>query len=698
MNKILIVDDDAQNLYMLEILLKTHGFEVELAANGSEALELAQRKPPDIIISDILMPVMDGFSLCRAWKADKRLNNIPFIFYTATYTDLKDEEFALNLGADRFMIKPMDPDELLTNLQDLIRLRTSRGQITSQEPIGKEGEYYKEYSETLIRKLEHKMIQLQRANKRLASSYQASCDLVTFKSPTELIHSVLSAIVENEDYLQASYYQFDKNQNKLSLLDVIGCSDEIRAISDDKLVFALGQEKGLVGLVAQSRQLVNVTDTSIEPRWIEFDPSIKSALFVPVQFEKLLLGVAVLFSAEKNAFSEEDEHNITALANSLAIAIENKKTQEHVQKQLQRLSALHSIDNAINSGMDLDATLDILLTHVTAQLKIDAAVVLLYNEITQSFEFSAGLGFDKHVLENNNLPSGMSFARKAIIEHRTIIKIEPIDVPIPSVFATMWFSEHFSVYAGVPLIAKGEVKGVLEVFNRSKFSPEPEWINYLEILAGQAAIAIDIVQLVDNLQHSNIELITAYDATIEGWSRAMDLRDHETEGHTQRVLEMTTRLAIETNVPNDQLIHVRRGALLHDIGKIGIPDHILLKSGQLTDEEWAIMHNHPQLAYDMLSPIDYLRPALDIPYYHHEKWDGTGYPCGLRGEHIPLVARLFAVVDVWDALSFDRPYRQAWSQEKVFDYIRTMSGTHFDPTVVDLFFRIINQRKDSHKE
>ena len=177
----------------------------------------------------------------------------------------------------------------------------------------------------------------------------------------------------------------------------------------------------------------------------------------------------------------------------------------------------------------------------------------------------------------------------------------------------------------------------------------------------------------------------AYDATIEGWSRAMDLRDEETEGHTQRVTDLTLKLARLMGIRDDQLIHIRRGALLHDMGKLGIPDQILLKPGKLTDDEWVIMRKHPVYAYDMLSSIEYLRPALDIPYCHHEKWDGSGYPRGLKGEEIPLAARIFAVIDAWDALTSDRPYRKAWSREKTLAYIREQTGSHFDPQVVEVF-------------
>src|SRR6266496_6208128 len=193
----------------------------------------------------------------------------------------------------------------------------------------------------------------------------------------------------------------------------------------------------------------------------------------------------------------------------------------------------------------------------------------------------------------------------------------------------------------------------------------------------------------EKLQEAHSRLLDAYEATIEGWSHAMDLRDRETEGHSHRVTDLTVKMAKVYGMSDEELIYIRRGALLHDMGKLGIPDSILQKPDKLTDEEWKIMRKHPQFAYDMLYPVEYLRAALDIPYCHHEKWDGSGYPNGLKGKAIPIAARLFAIIDVWDALTSDRPYRHAWSEAEALAYIREQSSKHFDPQVVDLFFKVI---------
>jgi len=255
--------------------------------------------------------------------------------------------------------------------------------------------------------------------------------------------------------------------------------------------------------------------------------------------------------------------------------------------------------------------------------------------------------------------------------------------------------EGFVTYFGVPLIAKGQIKGVLETFHRSPLEPDPEWRSFLETLAGQAAIAIDNSVLFEELQQTNLNLSLAYDATIEGWSKALDLRDQETEGHALRVTEMTVQLADILGIGATDLVHIRRGALLHDIGKMAVPDSILHKPGPLTEEEWTIMHRHPEFAFDMLSPITFLRQALDIPYGHHERWDGSGYPRHLPGNQIPLAARIFAVVDVWDALTSDRPYRKAFTMAEALEFVQKNAGKLFDPRVDEAFLRLIANKQTS---
>ena len=246
-------------------------------------------------------------------------------------------------------------------------------------------------------------------------------------------------------------------------------------------------------------------------------------------------------------------------------------------------------------------------------------------------------------------------------------------------------------------MGKGQIKGVMEVFTHDETNPGPDWLNFLHTLAGQAAIAIDNAQLFKNLQRSNQELILAYDTTLAGWGQALELRDKETQGHTDRVVELTIELARRTGIEGEELTHIMRGALLHDIGKMGIPDHILHKPGPLTEEEWIIMRQHPQYAFDLMNPIPYLRPALDIPYAHHERWDGSGYPRGLKGKDIPLAARIFAVVDIWDALLYKRVYRDAWPEKKVLEYLKDTAGIELDPDIVENFLGLLEEERHKNQ-
>lgn len=408
-----------------------------------------------------------------------------------------------------------------------------------------------------------------------------------------------------------------------------------------------------------------------------------------------LIGVlALITSGEERRFAAEELALLQGLADQAAQAITNARLFEETRRRLKLVQALRNIDMAIAGSFDLRLTFGVALDEITAQLGMDAAAILLFNPHTVMLEYAAWRGFRTGAIQRLRLRLGEGYAGRAALERRTIhIPFLP-EAERDPVQTQLLADEGFVTYYAVPLIAKGQIQGVLEVCHRSPVDPDGEWLQFLETLAGQAAIATDNVALLDQLQRSHLELILAYDATIEGWARALDLRDRETEGHSRRVTEMTLRLARALGMKEEELVHVRRGALLHDIGKVGVPDSILLKPGPLTPEEWEIMRRHPQYAYEMLSPIAYLHPALDIPYCHHEKWDGTGYPRGLKGEQIPLAARIFAIVDVWDALSSDRPYRPAWPPEKVRAYLKGEAGRHFDPRVVEVFLKILEE--ESH--
>jgi HD-GYP domain-containing protein (c-di-GMP phosphodiesterase class II) len=367
-----------------------------------------------------------------------------------------------------------------------------------------------------------------------------------------------------------------------------------------------------------------------------------------------------------------------------------REVEAEMQQQIQRLASLRSIDQAISNSFDLNLVLVVLIDKVTSELKVDAASILLYNPVNQLLEHSAGSGYRSRLADTFSMRIGEAYAGQAMYERR-MIQFPSEDLPPPSrSTARLMEEEGFSAGVCAPLITKGEVKGVLQIFSRKGLKAEPNWLGFLEVLSSQAAIAIDNAEMFQQLQRSNQDLKVAYDAMLEGWVRALELREHGQVGQNRAVTRLTLELAEKMGVSGEELGNIRRGALLHDIGKLGIPDAILLKSGPLSDEEWLVVRQHPRMALDLLAPIPSLDKAIHIPYSHHERWDGSGYPRGLKGEHIPLAARLFAPVDVWDAMTSPRPHRPARSKEEALAYIRDQSGRHFDPAVVEVFLKLVS--------
>jgi PAS domain S-box-containing protein/putative nucleotidyltransferase with HDIG domain len=468
---------------------------------------------------------------------------------------------------------------------------------------------------------------------------------------------------------------------------------------DHVVVVARGQRAETVGMripkgtgvtsqVMKSAKpyLNNHFRTNPDPKMVklgEVEPT-EAVMIIPITAEKQIIGTMAI--GRETPFEGRDIKVLSAICDIGGAAIHRANLFEQTERRLRHLRSLREIDTAIASSLDLDLTLDVIISQTVSELRVDAGSVLLLDE-QQVLRYAAGRGFHSSDIKKASLKFGEGLAGMAV-KQRTIVEAPVISDKSPQYSQSALFQpEGFVSYYGAPLIVKGKVIGVLETFHRSLVKRDKEWVEFLQTLAGQAAIAIDNASLFQDLQRSNQELRHAYDRTIEGWAHALSLRDMETIDHSRRVSEMTLKLARALRVSDERLVHVRRGALLHDIGKMSIPDRVLGKTGPLNEEEWAIMRQHPEYARQMLSTIEFLHPAMPIPTAHHEKWDGSGYPNGLKENEIPLEARIFAVVDVWDALRSDRPYRSAWPEDKVRDYIRQQSGKHFDPHIVDAFFQ-----------
>ncbi len=370
--------------------------------------------------------------------------------------------------------------------------------------------------------------------------------------------------------------------------------EEELVLANKELAFQnIEKEKRAAELVLANKELA-FQNKEKEKRAAELVLANKELAFQNIEKEKR---AAELVLANKELVFQNEEKEKRAAELILA--------NKDIARRLQNIQALQQIDKAILGSLDLNLTLHVVLEQTKAELHVDAAAILLLNSQTQILEFAAGIGFRSQAIERSHLRLGEGLDGRAALEGR-VTSITNLQNIAQFARAPLFTEEGFFSYFSAPLIVKGQVWGALEVFHRSVFTPKQDWSDFLEVLAGQTAIAVDNAIHIVRLQRSNRELLAAYDSTIEGWSHALDLRDNETEGHTLRVAEITMKLAGMTGVSETELVNIRRGALLHDIGKMGVPDLILLKPDKLTDEEWVTMRKHPIFAFELLSPIAYL--------------------------------------------------------------------------------------------
>ena len=375
-----------------------------------------------------------------------------------------------------------------------------------------------------------------------------------------------------------------------------------------------------------------------------------------------------------------------------------RESYSRTERSLRRMTALRNVDLAITTHTDQSSMVEAILNHVVELAEIDAAVLFIPNLPTPGRPRGTGPLSALRLAGLAGLPEAALDG--AVLNWQMLIVNHVFQSAQPMYINDLLLDQHpgaqalyrsvgFNSCAVLPLMARSQAKGVLQFFHRGSRSPDDDWQTFLQSLTLQAAIGLDHVEMLENLKRTNRELALAYDETIRGWAQALELRDKETRGHAGRVTDLTVRLASAMGMTGESLDHIKRGAFLHDIGKMAIPDSILGKTGPLSHDDWITMRQHPTIGYRMLSSIEYLKPALDVVYCHHEKWDGSGYPRGLKGEEIPLSARIFAVVDVWDALTNNRPYRLAWPDHEVRAYLRQESGKQFDERIVETFLHMI---------
>lgn len=650
---VLLVEDSEDDAQLLLRELKRGGYDVEFErVETANAMKAAlSRQMWDVIICDYSLP---QFSAPQALAVLKESgHDLPFIIVSGTIGE-ESAVSALKAGAHDFIVKG-SMARLIPAIQREMKDASVRHERRQRE-----------------RELE--AIALVSATMRSANTLD------------EMLPRLLDQTLKLIGTESGSIWLYDAANDSMNLV--------IQRSGEENQITSANPGEDLPGLVVKSGEAVISREFHSDlrlPEYIrEHAPKSIGGVCVPLNSNENVIGALCIYVPLPREITPGGVRILSALAEIGGNTIQRMRLHEQTVKQLERLDALRAIDLVISSTRDLQVTLNLVLNQIVKQLKVDAASILLTKPASGRLEFIAGQGFYSRNIEASDTRIGEGNAGQAVLERRTVRVRDLRNGHGRFMRRELLADEEFVSYFGVPLIGKGEIKGVLEIFHRSELNPDPEWLSFLETLGGQTAIAIENASLFQDLQRSNFELAMAYDATIEGWSQALDLRDKDTEGHTLRVTEMAIKIARAMGVEEDQLIHMRRGGLLHDIGKMAVPDNILLKPEPLTEEEWEIMRQHPQLAYSWLVAIPFLKYALEIPYYHHEKWNGTGYPHGLKGELIPLAARIFTVADVWDALTNDRPYRKAWQPSKAIEYIREKSGTYFDPKIVEVFLELIS--------
>ncbi len=371
-------------------------------------------------------------------------------------------------------------------------------------------------------------------------------------------------------------------------------------------------------------------------------------------------------------------------AGSLAVITDisiRKEVEIAQRRKIDELASLRKIDNAILAKTTLRGFLQIILNQIHERVNADAASIHVFYPGTTRIKTSrAFIGDTFYSCERHEIADDRI---QLYTRRKTGTKIDT-DIPSNVIWKELARTNAQTLLI-TPIRNSKDLKGIIEIAFFDKNQQEEDWKGFYNALVTQSAVGIEKIELIEKLGTRNKDLQQAYISAIKGWAKALELRDEETKGHSDRVVEMAVNMARRFGFAGKDLEDFRNGAFLHDIGKMGVPDQILLKPGKLTEDEWLIMKKHPDFAYELLKEIPFLKDAVEIPYYHHERWNGTGYPHGLKAEEIPLAARIFAVVDVWDALTSDRPYRPAWSKEDTVKYLLENKEVLFDPEIVDFF-------------
>lgn len=738
--KILIVDDNKENLYLLESLLKGSGYVVVSAKDGIEALDKLRKDSVDMIISDILMPRMDGFQLCRECKKNPHLRKIPFIFYTATYTDKKDEEFALSLGAERFIIKPVDIEIFLKTLKEIFEEHKKGLLIAPQEPIKEEESYLAQYNKRLVQKLEKKMLDLKKVNRAIQESENRIRELFKYMSSGAAVYEAKD---NGKDFIIKDFNRAAENIEKVKKEDIIGKSvlKTFPGVKDFGLfkVFqevyktgksqhhpiSLYKDQRITGwrenyiYKLPSGEIAVVYDDITERKQAE-DTIKRQLAEITSYYENIPIGLAVL---------DCDLHFLKI--NDMLAKINGLSAKEHLNKTVKEivpdleLQALKISAEILRTGepvKDIELSGETLaepgVKHVWLEgwypLKDDSDKItgfsIIVQDITERKQAEEELRLHATIMHN-------------VAEGICLIGLDD--------FLIKWTNEKFARMFGYDLgelIGKcvdiidatteertpietrtsiadalrktgewhGEVKNIKRDGTHFWCYANVSLFDHPEYGKVEVSVNTDITKrklAEEQLQQSFQRTKRAMDATIDTMSRIVEAKDPYTAGHQHQVSQLAIRIAQEMKLPEDKVNAIKTASLIHDIGKISLPTETLSKPTKLSDLEFTLIKGHSQMGYDILKSIDFSYPVAQIVLQHHERLNGSGYPQGLKGKDILLEARIIGVADVVEAMSSHRPYRPALGIDKALEEILKNRGILYDPEAADACLKLFKEKK-----
>jgi len=740
--KILIVDDIKENLYLLEVLLKGSGYEVVTAEDGVEALQKIKKETIDLIISDVLMPRMDGFQLCKECKKDDSINRIPFIFYTATYIDIKDGEFALSLGAAKFILKPQEPETFLKILKEVIKEHKEEVFIAPKELIKEdEGIYFEKYNKRLIQKLEKKMLDLEKANKILQEKEEIIYHLNQFQG--NIIHNAniwINALDE-----KGSVTLWNEAAEKISgysAAEVIGHDKIWQWLYPDekyrKEIFAKANaiiEKGEVlqdyetriyskdgkvkNISWHARNLTNLQGKIIGKVAVSRDITEKKQAEEKLQDSEEYL--KILFDYAPDAYYVNELKGNFIDGNKAAEKLTGYKREELIGESFLKLKLL--------SLTDIPKAAKLLVKNLRGQPTGPDELVLNRKDNTKvTVEISTYpikikrrtlvLGIARDITERRQAEESL---KESEIKFRSIFDNATDGILLADLEKHKFYSANKTIcqmlgYKQEEILnldtkdihPREYLPHVIEQFEKqtrkeitlAKDIPVKRKdgsffyadVNSKPITLAGKTYLLGIFRDITERKQAEEKLKKIMDASIETMSSIIEAKDPYTAGHQQRVSQLTTAIAKELNLSQDKIEGIRIASLIHDIGKIGLPTEILSKPIKLSDIEFSLIKEHPQIGYDILKSNDFSYPVAQIILQHHERLDGSGYPHHLKGDKISLEACIIGVADVVEAMSSHRPYRPALGIEKALEEISQNKGILYDPKVVDICLNLFKEK------